>query len=123
MEAAAFGNVLVQARALGVVDGDRWAMRDLTPDYAANPALSAHGRFTCVGRRRRSHRAVGPGTAKRPPSGLICRAHRKRPRPRTTAPEAVARVWIYRSGADSTSRTYARSAVSAFPVCAFTWLG
>ena len=29
IEAAALGNVLVQARAVGVVDGDRWAMRDL----------------------------------------------------------------------------------------------
>ena len=29
VEAAALGNVLVQARALGVVGGDRWAMRDL----------------------------------------------------------------------------------------------
>jgi rhamnulokinase len=29
VEATALGNVLVQARALGIVGGDRWAMRDL----------------------------------------------------------------------------------------------
>ena len=39
VEAAAYGNVLVQARAAGVVDGDRWALRELVTGAALRTYL------------------------------------------------------------------------------------